>query len=117
MYKIKDAYLLWHSYYIILPKSHRHSLGQRIDVLFVETIEVTATACFLQSQDKIPYIRLAIRKIDTFRILLMVMWEVKSLDDKQYISLSVKIDEIGKMLGGWFGKLSNQNSPVKTGEK
>ena len=46
----------------------------------------------------------------------MVLWETKSLDDKKYIALSVKLDEIGKMLGGWSGQLQKQNSPTK-GEK
>lgn len=43
----------------------------------------------------------------------MVLWETKSLDDKKYIALSVKIEEIGRMLGGWNGQLSKQNSPYK----
>ena len=64
-----------------------------------------------------PWVRLAIRKADTARLLLMVLWETKSLDDKKYIALSVKMDEIGKMLGGWSGQLSKQNSPAKTEEK
>ena len=53
---------------------------------------------------------------------------MKSLDNKKYIALSVKIDEIGKMLGGWSGQLTKsaytktmadkQNSPnTKLGEK
>lgn len=67
-------------------------------------------------EEKIPYVRTAIRKTDTLKILLMVLWETKSLDDKKYIALSVKIDEIGRMLGGWSGQLVKQNSPVK-GEK
>jgi hypothetical protein len=62
-------------------------------------------------------VRLAIRKIDTLKIFLMIIWETKSLDDKKYIALSAPIDEIGKMLGGWSGQLTKQNSPVKTGEK
>jgi len=47
----------------------------------------------------------------------MVLWETKSLDDKKYISLSLQIDEIGRMLGGWNGQLIKQNSPTKIGEK
>jgi hypothetical protein len=54
----------------------------------------------------LPYIRRAIQKTDTLKILLMILWETKSLDNKKYIALSVKIDEIGKMLGGWNGQLS-----------
>ena len=48
----------------------------------------------------------------------MVLWEAKSIDNKKYLALSVKIEEIGKMLGGWNGQLLKQNSPaVKTREK
>jgi len=31
----------------------------------------------------------------------MILWETKSFDDKKYITLSVMLEEIGKMLGGW----------------
>ncbi|HEY4510192.1 MAG TPA: four helix bundle protein [Candidatus Paceibacterota bacterium] len=117
MQKTKDAYLLWYSYYQTLPKTHRHSLGQRVDTLFVEIIEALATASFLAREEKQPYVRLAIRKVDTLKIFLMILWETKSLDNKKYIALSVKVDEIGRMLGGWNGQLQKQNSPIKTGEK
>lgn len=100
----------------MLPKTHRHSLGQRIDILFVEIIEALATASFLVREEKLPYVRLSIRKVDTLKIFLMMLWETKSIDNKKYIILSVKIDEIGKMLGGWNGQLTKQahnkqNSP------
>ena len=36
----------------------------------------------------------------------MVLWESKSLEDKKYINLSVKLEEIGKNLGGWNGQLA-----------
>ena len=116
--RVKNAYILWFSYYQILPKLHRHTLGQRIDTLFIEIIESIATASFLTRQDKQPYVRLAIRKTDALKILLMVLWEIKSLDNKKYIALSEKLDEIGRMLGGWNGQLTKQNSPdTKSGEK
>jgi len=70
-----------------------------------------ATASFLPRQDKLPYVRLAIIKVDTLKILLMILWETKSLDNKKYIALSAKIEEIGKMIGGWHGQLQKQNSP------
>ena len=83
-------------------------MGQRIDSLFIETIEGTATASFLGAEEKLPYIRLAIRKMDTFKLLLMVLWETKSLDNKKYIALSEKLDEIGRMLGGWQGQIKKK---------
>ena len=104
---------MWYGYYTTLPKVHRHSLGQRIDTLFIEIIEAISIASFLSREEKLPYVKVAIRKTDTLKILLMVLWETKSLDNKKYIALSLKINEIGKMLGGWNGQLLKQNSPHK----
>lgn len=79
-------------------------------------MEALATASFLAGKEKLPYIRLAIRKLDILKIFLMIIWETNSLDDKKYIALSLKIDEVGRMTGGWHGQILKQNSP-KTGEK
>ncbi len=76
-------------------------------------IEATAAAGFLARIEKPPYVRLAIRKLDVTKILLMILWETKSLDSKKYIALSTQLDEAGKMLGGWRGQLQKQNSPIR----
>jgi len=47
----------------------------------------------------------------------MMLWETKSIDNKKYIILSEKIDEIERMLGGWNGQPQKQNSPSRSGEK
>jgi len=110
--KLKTAYLFWCGFHNTIPKNQRYSLGQRIDLLFVESIEAIATASFLSRPEKLPYVRRGIQKVDTLKILLMVLWESKSLDNKKYIALSVILDEVGKMLGGWNGQLQKQNSPT-----
>ncbi|MDD5318258.1 MAG: four helix bundle protein [Candidatus Pacebacteria bacterium] len=120
--KLKTVYIQWYGYLQTIPKPHRHSLGLRIDTLFVESMEAISVASFLQRKEKLPWVKLAIRKIDTAKVLLMVLWETKSLDSKKYIELSVQLEEIGKMLGGWNGQISSrllkQNSPtMKAGEK
>ncbi|MDP2789236.1 MAG: four helix bundle protein [bacterium] len=115
--KVKSVYLIWIGFYNILPKIHKYSLGQKIDSIFVEIIEAISIATFLSREEKHPWVRLAIRKTDTLKILLMVLWETKSLDNKKYIALSLKIEEIGKMLGGWNGQLIKQNSLAQTREK
>ncbi len=77
-------------------------------------------AAFLIPQEKAPYIKFAIKKMDLLKIFIMLLWETKSLDDKKYIELSEKLDEIGRNLGGWLGKIvvKKENSPDETqGEK
>ena len=108
---IKESYLLWHEYYITLPKVHRYTVGEKIDTLFIEIIEAVSGAAYLPKDKKLPYISLAIRKLNTLTLLLMILWETQSLRDKKYIALSTKIDEAGKMLGGWMGQINKQNSP------
>ena len=123
--RIKQAYLLWHEYYSTLPKIHRYTLGEKVDTLFIEIIEAVSAAAFLSREEKKPYLRQAIRKLDTAKLLLMVLWETKSLDTKKYAALSLKVDEVGRMLGGWMGQLDKalqekQNSPEsakRAGEK
>lgn len=70
----------------------------------------------MSPEEKLPFVRTAIRKNDTLKILLMILWENNSLRDNSYLSLSLKLDEIGKILGGWSGQLKKKNSPDK-GEK
>jgi len=48
------------------------------------------------------------QKLDTLKIMLLILWETKSLDQKKYLNLSLALNEIGKMLGGWNGQLLKQ---------
>lgn len=114
--KLKSTYKLWHEYHELIPKTQKYSLGNRIDKIFIETIEAVVSATFLQKGEKLPWLRLAIRKLDTANILLLILWETKSIDDKKYITLSEHLEVVGKMLGGWNGQLIKQNpAPSKEG--
>jgi len=104
---------LWYGYYKSLPKEHRYTLGQKIDNLLSEVIEAISSASFLAREEKQPFIKIAIRKTDTIKVFLLILWETKSLDNKKYLSLSEKLNEIGRMLGGWNGQLTKQNSPAR----
>lgn len=110
MQKVKSLYQLWYSYYLVLPKTHRFTLGQKVDLILAELIEAISTACFLSREEKLFYVKLAIRKNDVLKIFLLVLWETKSLSNNKYLALSEKVSEIGKMLGGWQGQLNKQNS-------
>ena len=93
-----------------MPKTHRYTIGTRIDLLFVEIIEASSSAIFLTREEKIPWVRLALRKLDTLKVLLMILWETKSLETKKYVALSEKLDEVGRMLGGWNGQLTTRST-------
>ena len=100
--RLKSAYILWYGYYQKLPRVHRYTLGERIDMLFVELIEAIACASFSLKNEKVLFLRIAIRKLDALKILLLVLWETKSLDTNKYGTVSLPLEEVGKMLGGWL---------------
>jgi hypothetical protein len=110
--KLKTVYKLWHEYHEKIPKSQKYSLGNKIDGMLIEIIEMVSSAAFSIKLEKIPYIRVAIRKLDTLKILILVLYESRGLNDRKYITLSEQLHEIGKNLGGWFGKMQKENSPT-----
>lgn len=63
-------------------------------------------AGFLDKNQKLPYVQKAIIKLDLLKFFLQVAWEIKALDNKKFILLSEKLNEIGKMLGGWNRQLN-----------
>ncbi len=116
--KLKSSYILWHEYHEKLPKTQKYSLGNRVDKILIEIMEMVSSASFLPKTEKLPFIKIAIRKLDVVKILIMILWETRGIDSKKYIALSLPLDEAGKMLGGWQGQLIKQNSPNEmSGEK
>ncbi|MDD4804539.1 MAG: four helix bundle protein [Candidatus Pacebacteria bacterium] len=105
---------MWISYLVHIPNIHKYSLGENINKLFIETIEMSAYASFLSKTEKIPYVKIAVRKLDTLKIMVQIVWEIKAIDDKKYITLSEKLNKTGQMLGGWHNSLlTKENSPTK----
>ena len=110
---LKDAYFLWISYFVHLPNIHKYSLGENVSKLFVEAIEMTVYASFLPPNEKVPYIKVAVRKTDTIKVFLQLIWELKIWDDKMYLAISEKMNKAGQQLGGWHNKMVKENSPTK----
>ena len=95
------VYKIWHEYLPRLPKIFQHNLGGKIDTLFIEIIENTFVAQHKSKDRKTFYLNKASDKLDLLKFLLQIAWEIKALDDRKYILLSEKLNELGRMLGGW----------------
>lgn len=97
-----SAYKLWDGFVTHFPKKHRYTLGEKIDSLFIETVELFFIASYLNKEQKLPYLQRASGKLDLLKFFLQIAWELKAIDNKKYVALSKQLDEIGKMLGGWM---------------
>ena len=103
--KLVQAYKLWHGFLPDLQKDSRYTIGTKIDSLFLETIELIIKASYSDKVEKLIFLKSASVKLDLLKFFLQIAWEIKSLDNKKYILLSERLDEIGKMLGGWIKAL------------
>ena len=100
--KLVQAYKLWHGFLLNFQKDSRYTIGTKIDSLFLETIELIIKASYSDKVEKLISLKSASVKLDLLKFFLQIAWEIKSLDNKKYILLSERLDEIGKMLGGWI---------------
>ena len=107
--RLVAVYKSWHGVFENLPKTLRLTLGAKIDLLFLETLESLFIASYLPRQEKLPYLDKAQNKLDILKFFLQVSWEIKMLNNKKYILLSKHLNEVGKMLYGW-SKTSRQSA-------
>lgn len=94
------------------PKDLRYTLGNKIDLLFIETIEAIFQAANLIAAEKLPMLRKASSKLDLLKFFLQIAWEIKAIDNKKYQLLSEPLVKIGKMFGGWIRQLQAKPNPA-----
>lgn len=95
------VYKIWYSYRDHFPKKSRHTLGAKIDALFIKILERLFTASYQKNEQKIETISNAINQLDILKFFIRLGWELAILDNKKFTTLSEELHEIGKMLGGW----------------
>jgi len=99
------VYKLWHDFLPDFPKDSKYTLGSKIDSSFLEVVEGIISASNSDKAEKQIFLRIASTKLDLLKFFLQISWEIKCLENKKYILLSEKLNEIGRMLGGWIKSL------------
>ena len=97
-----SVYKVWHELRNSFPKKSRYTLGAKIEILFLETLEFLFIAATVSRIQKYPVLQKASGKLDLLKFFLQLAWDTKALDNRKYIVLSESLNEVGKMLGGWM---------------
>jgi len=105
--RIKETYLLWLNIIPHMPKHNRYTIGERIENKFLDLLELTYTTYFSNREMKTNNIPKCILMLDVLKFLISVAWTNKLISHKQCEEIALKLDEIGKMLGGWLKSLNN----------
>lgn len=99
--RIKEGYLIWVNIVPHIPKTARYTIGTKIENKFLELLEISYIAYFTQKERKFEKISECILVLDTLKFFISIAWEGKFISNKQYEDIVLKLDEVGKMFGGW----------------
>lgn len=94
-----------------MSREERFGLGARVDTLLLDLMETLRRATFSNNVDKINLLTNAIIKTDSIRFFVQTAWEAKLISNQQFELISVPIEEVGKMIGGWRKGLLTKNPP------
>ena len=103
--KIYDFYKLFYQYLDHFPKKSREVLGIKIEQIILEFLELISKASFSEQNLKIQNLTHASTKLDFLKVLFRLSFELRVIDQKKYVLLEGKLQEIGRMLGGWLRSL------------
>ncbi|MEK7651722.1 MAG: four helix bundle protein [Patescibacteria group bacterium] len=86
-------------------------MGEKINLLFIELIELTLIATYSTKDRKGEIVQRASVKLDMLKYFLQIAWELKAIDNKKYALLSEPLSEAGRMMGGWRKQLQKETPP------
>ena len=113
---LKSAYKQWILIERNLPKCERFGLGQKVDNLFTDLLDILQKASFSSVDSKISLLGQALSLIDSLRFFIQLCWELKLIPSKQFTLVGQEIEDIGRMTGGWRKGLLTKTS-AETEEK
>jgi four helix bundle protein len=100
-----DLYKEFYQYLKTFPKKDQYMLGKRCEEHILSFMESILLAVGLDKVRKLKILEEANSKFDVLKVLFRMARELKILENKKYLSLEEKAQEIGRMLGGWMRSL------------
>ena len=77
-------------------------MGEKIDTLILEVLEISLQSAYSAKDKKLKLLEMADTKTNLLKTLIRLANEIHALNDKKYLLLQEKLQEIGRMIGGWI---------------
>ena len=107
---LTDLYLFWTEVQSRFPKTKRYSLGNRCDKILLQVLENTLRAAHGSGPQKISCLEEAGGNLDVAKVLFRVAKDAKCIKHDEYLTIQSKLQEVGKMIGGWLKNSRNRNA-------
>ena len=89
------------------PRSFRFSVGERLIARVLDLLEALTEAAY--SANKTPLLERANRLVNALRLLLRLAVELQLLGADSHEFASQKLEEIGRMIGGWTKAMARRS--------
>ena len=93
------------------PREQKFLLGDRIENGLLDILELLVDANY--SRKKIDQLRQANLRLEMLRFLFRISFELKYLNQRRYEHAASRLDEIGRMVGGWLRQQRSKNETLR----
>ena len=88
-----------------LPKTYKFSIGDRIQNQLLDLLELLTEAVYTPAQEKKLILKKVNIKLEKTRFLFRLLFDLKVISLKKQLFFVEKLNEIGRMNGGWLKAL------------
>jgi four helix bundle protein len=102
---IQKVYDFYRELYLVIekmPKKDKYTLGEKTQRATLDLIELLISAGYGEKFKKTIPLEQAAIKLDLLKLLVRLGQDLKAVPTSKYLSLEEKLQEIGRMLGGWI---------------
>ena len=94
-----------------LPKSARFTFGQRLDNLTLDALMLVTRALHSPRPQKAALLRELNLVLEQLRVLWRLVEQRRWISQQQLLFANGRLDEIGRMTGGWIKSLAGEKLP------
>jgi hypothetical protein len=91
-----------------IPKSQRFTFGQRLDNLTLDALMLVVKAIYSPAKEKARQLSDLNLLLEQLRVLWRLVQERRWISQQQLLFVNGKIDEVGRMAGGWLKQVEGR---------
>jgi hypothetical protein len=92
------------------PRSQKFVLGDRIEAKALDILELLVAAYYGKREGKLALLEKTNLQLENLRFLIRLSHDFQFLSHQKYGAVSERVNEIGKMIGGWSKSLLPKES-------
>ncbi|RIL12310.1 MAG: diversity-generating retroelement protein Avd [Proteobacteria bacterium] len=108
IHKTYEFYRALHDLQKVIPKMERFTLWQNCENTALQTLAGLLRVGYAPPEKRLEQLASVGINIDMLRVFLRLAVDIKALTPKKCLPLQEKLDEIGRMLGGWIKSLKQK---------